>query len=180
MPRLLQWPPAQALQGRDSWSPLTHFPYLRVTHFHSIKGLELVLGWNLALLVVGDCAVFPCGNRVGRAPLHLRLGFKLSPQAQMGVCPWQGSRNVSGQAGTHFPGDLGLQVEECTCVSLVALFLSGSGYERWGMQVCTGCCWRSRPCAQSQVSQQNEEGLLLSGCGWVTGLCLSIKATCTS
>lgn len=119
MPRLLEQPPAQALQGRDSWSPLTHFPYLRVTHFRSIKGLEPVLGWKLALLVVGNCAVFPLREQTGEGSMAPRLGFKLSPQAQMGVCHWQWSRNVSRQAGTHLPGDLGLQVKERTCASLV-------------------------------------------------------------
>ena len=68
MPRPLRWPRAQALQGRDSWSPLAHFLYLRVTHFHSIKGSEPVLGWELAPPVVGDRAVSPRGDRVGRAP----------------------------------------------------------------------------------------------------------------
>lgn len=106
-------------------------------------------GRKLALLVVGDS--LPCGNRVARALLYPGLGLKLS---QVGVCNWRGSWNKRGKAGTHFPGDLGLQVVECTCDSLVCPALSGSGYERPGGQACSGRGWWSRPCAPSRCHRE--------------------------
>lgn len=83
MPRPLRWLRAQALQGRDSWSPLAHFLNLRVTHFHSIKGSEPVLGWELAPPVVGDCAGLPLWGQSGEGSVAPPgWGSKLSLRGQ--------------------------------------------------------------------------------------------------
>lgn len=131
MPRLLERPPAQALQGRDSWSPLTHFPYLRVTHFCSIKGLEPVLGWKLALLVVGNCAVFPLRERSGEGSMAPQAGVQAvspSPDGSVSLATVPKCEQAGRNTSPWGSGTSGQRVHVCQpCVSCLCLALGTRG-----------------------------------------------------